>query len=30
MQPLKKNRYRYESYREAWPLLTPRQPKRNK
>jgi hypothetical protein len=24
MQPLKKDRYRYESYREAWPLLTPR------
>ena len=24
MQPLKKNRYRYESYREAWPLLRPR------
>ena len=24
MQPMKKNRYRYESYREAWPLLTPR------
>jgi len=24
MQPLKKNRYLYESYREAWPLLTPR------
>ena len=27
MQPLKKNRYRYESYREAWPLLRPRQRK---
>ncbi len=24
MQPLKQNRYRYEHYREAWPLLTPR------
>jgi hypothetical protein len=24
MQPLKQNRYLYESYREAWPLLTPR------
>jgi hypothetical protein len=24
MQPLKQDRYRYESYREAWPLLTPR------
>ena len=24
MQPLKKNRYSYEHYREAWPLLTPR------
>jgi hypothetical protein len=24
MQPLKKNRYLYESYREAWPLLRPR------
>jgi PD-(D/E)XK endonuclease len=24
MQPLKKNRYSYEGYREAWPLLTPR------
>jgi hypothetical protein len=24
MQPLKQDRYRYESYREAWSLLTPR------
>jgi PD-(D/E)XK endonuclease len=24
MQPLKKNRYRYEAYKEAWPLLRPR------
>ncbi|MGA8647637.1 MAG: group I intron-associated PD-(D/E)XK endonuclease, partial [Candidatus Sulfotelmatobacter sp.] len=24
MQPLKKNRYSYEHYREAWPLLRPR------
>jgi PD-(D/E)XK endonuclease len=24
MQPLKKNRYRYESYKEAWPLLRPK------
>jgi hypothetical protein len=24
MQPIKRNRYLYESYREAWPLLTPR------
>jgi hypothetical protein len=23
MQPLKKNRYSYEHYREAWPLLRP-------
>ena len=23
MQPLKKNRYSYEAYREAWPLLRP-------
>jgi hypothetical protein len=30
MQPLKKNRYRYESYREAWPLLTPRPLRRKK
>jgi hypothetical protein len=28
MQPLKKNRYRYESYREAWPLLRPRRKRR--
>jgi hypothetical protein len=30
MQPLKQNRYLYESYREAWPLLAPRayRPKR--
>jgi hypothetical protein len=24
MQPLKKNRYSYEHYREAWPLLRPK------
>ncbi len=24
MEPIKQNRYLYESYREAWPLLTPR------
>jgi hypothetical protein len=24
MEPVKQNRYLYESYREAWPLLTPR------
>jgi hypothetical protein len=24
MQPLKKDRYSYESYKEAWPLLRPR------
>ena len=27
MQPLKKNRYSYEHYREAWPLLRPRRKK---
>jgi hypothetical protein len=27
MQPLKKNRYSYEHYREAWPLLCPRRKK---
>jgi hypothetical protein len=27
MQPLKKNRYSYESYREAWPLLGPQSEK---
>ncbi len=25
MQPLKKNRYLYEGYKEAWPLLRPTQ-----
>jgi len=33
MEPIKQNRYLYESYREAWPLLTPRayrNPKREK
>jgi hypothetical protein len=30
MQPLKKNRYRYESYRDVWPLLTPREIRRKK
>ncbi len=28
MEPEKRGRYLYESYREAWPLLTPRQIKR--
>ncbi len=30
MQPLKKNRYRYESYRDAWPLLAPHTAKHKK
>ncbi len=29
MQPLKKNRYRYEGYKEAWDLLRPRRMKKS-